>query len=87
MAPSTVPTMAQQIPTKAIITMNHLKESQRIHLSVSSSCLGHVEYLLIPAWVLRTGRTTTGWAAHFFATHRLWSPSRFAEAGISLEPF
>jgi hypothetical protein len=25
MAPSTVPTMAQQIPTKAIITMNHLK--------------------------------------------------------------
>jgi hypothetical protein len=26
MAPSTVPTMAQQIPTKAIITMNHLKQ-------------------------------------------------------------
>jgi hypothetical protein len=26
MAPRTVPTMAQQIPTKAIITMNHLKQ-------------------------------------------------------------
>jgi len=29
MAPSTVPTMAQQIPTKAIITMNHLKQGIR----------------------------------------------------------
>ena len=29
MAPSTVPTMAQQIPTKAIITINHLKTETR----------------------------------------------------------